>query len=267
MKAKTIKRVLRKTVDAWIDSIDDPAIAEIARKNTIVTGGAIASMLLREPVNDYDIYFRTHSAAMAVAEYYAAQNDSIEVQSDDNNRISLFIRSEGVVGDLRDDEEEPEAIENQEYRITFVSSNAISLTDRIQLVFRFHGEPDQIHENYDFVHCTNYWCSWNGELVLNPKALESLLSRELRYVGSLYPLCSIIRTRKFISRQWTINAGQYLRMAMQLNELDLTDIKVLEDQLVGVDSLYFMQLIRALQEKDPEKVSTPYLMELVDRIF
>ena len=52
-------------------------------------------------------------------------------------------------------------------------------------------EPDQLHENYDFVHCTNYWTSWNNELVLRKEALEALLARELRYVGSKYPLCSI----------------------------------------------------------------------------
>ena len=63
-------------------------------------------------------------------------------------------------------------------------------------------------------------------------------------MGSKYPLCSIIRTRKFIQRGYTINAGQYLKMAMQLNELDLKDVSVLQDQLIGVDSAYFDMVIR-----------------------
>ena len=127
--------------------------------------------------------------------------------------------------------------------------------------------PDTIHENYDFVHCMNYWTSWDGELKLRPESLESLLSKELRYVGSKYPLCSIIRTRKFIQRQWTINAGQYLKMAMQLGDLDLNDVTVLEEQLTGVDAAYFNEIIRAIRDKDESRVDRAYLMELIDRIF
>ena len=70
MKGKTIKAVIAKKINDWVSSIDDPAVAELAKKNTIVTGGAIASMLLNEPVNDFDIYLRTKQAAEAIATYY-----------------------------------------------------------------------------------------------------------------------------------------------------------------------------------------------------
>ena len=48
-----------------------------------------------------------------------------------------------------------------------------------------------------------------------------LLARQLVYQGSKYPICSMIRTRKFLQRGWHINAGQYLKMAFQVSELDL----------------------------------------------
>ncbi len=153
------------------------------------------------------------------------------------------------------------------FRPVFLSSNAITLSDKIQIVIRFYGEPDEIHQNYDYVHCTSYWQSWDGNLVLRPEALESILSKELRYVGSKYPICSIIRLRKFIARGWRINAGQILKMCMQIGELDLTDIKVLDEQLTGVDTAYFFQLISRLKENDPEKVDSAYLVEIIDRMF
>jgi len=56
-------------------------------------------------------------------------------------------------------------------------------------------------------------------------------------------------------------------MAMQISELDLTDINVLEDQLTGVDTAYFLQLIARLKEKDPERVNTAYLCEIIERLF
>src|SRR3546814_13834921 len=79
-----------------------------------------------------------------------------------------------------------------------MSTNAITLSDKIQIVLRFYGEADAIHENYDFVHCTNYWTSKDANLTLRQPALESLLCKELRYVGSNYPVCSVIRLSKFI---------------------------------------------------------------------
>ena len=56
-------------------------------------------------------------------------------------------------------------------------------------------------------------------------------------------------------------------MAMQISELDLTSIPVLQDQLTGVDTAYFVQLIERLKEKDPEKVNAGYLVEIIDRLF
>ena len=95
--------------------------------------------------------------------------------------------------------------------------------------------------------------------------------KQLIYIGSKYPVCSIIRTKKFISRGWVCNAGQFLKMIFQCGELDLTDFSVLEDQLVGVDSAYFDALIGALSshsDKHPDFVlSYGYLTELIDRIF
>ena len=80
-------------------------------------------------------------------------------------------------------------------------------------------------------------------------------------------MCSVVRLRKFISRGWRINAGQILKMSMQISALDLTNLDTLEDQLTGVDTAYFLQVIDRLREKDPEKVNTAYLVEILDRMF
>jgi len=312
MKSKTIKAILRKKIDNWLLSIEDEAVKKLAAENTIVTGGAIASMLLKEDVNDFDIYFRTHEAALAVAKYYVARFDCknkhgiavpVMVQYDDS-RIQVVVKSAGIAsedgaaapyeyfegrsdeaadayvgevmsdpGEIADTHDEIEAAAlatddgKPAYRPIFLSTNAITLSHKMQIVLRFFGKPDEIHENYDFVHCTNYWTSWDGELTLRQAALESLLARELRYVGSKYPVCSVIRLRKFIRRNWSINAGQMLKMMMQISALDLTDHAVLQDQLTGVDAAYFVQLVSKLKEKDADKVNAAYLVEIIDRMF
>lgn len=168
-----------------------------------------------------------------------------------------------------------DAAKRGRYRVLFVTSNAITLSDKVQLIIRFQGEPGDIHRNFDYQHVLSYWTSWDKRLVLNPVSLECIMAKELRYVGSLYPLCSVIRLRKFIARGWTVNAGQIIKMLWQVNQLDLSNPLVLEDQLVGVDSAYFAQVISALKAKlDKEavdgrvpEVDGTYLMTLVDKVF
>lgn len=183
-----------------------------------------------------------------------------------------------VMGDLDAGDDVPASVldapsDKPKYRPVFLSGNAITLSDGIQLVTRFIGEPEVIHKYYDFVHCTCYWSSWDGKLILPAAALEAILTKELRYVGSLYPLCSIIRIRKFVARGWQINAGQILKMCFQLGKLDLTSIPVLEDQLTGVDAAYFVQILDRLKAKQLEDgtegkpIDGTYLCSIIDRLF
>lgn len=310
MKVKTINAIISGKINDWLKSIECEQTRKLASKNTIVTGGCIASMLLNEDVNDYDIYFRNRETALAVANYYISR---FEIKNKDNitcqiyidetvtDRVKIIVKSSGVASEedyqhfegIGDDgrsetdyitdlmssvhgaeeqyddlnEKAQEINDGEKYRAVFISSNAITLSHKIQLVLRFFGDPEQIHKNYDFVHCTNYWTSWENKITTSKDALEALLAKELRYVGSKYPLCSIMRIRKFIKRGWSINAGQILKAIMQLQELDLTVPAVLEDQLTGVDSAYFTQIIRLLKEKDDKKIDTAYLVTIIDKMF
>lgn len=302
MKAKTIKAIIAKKVSAWIDSITDQELKVRVKANTIVTGGAIASMLLGEKVNDFDLYFRDAETVEKVANYYVSlfrakhgAGKEISVVKTDDQRVMIVVKSSGVAGEQPEKPghtsaviattiEDPGAIEDvyeeteqasleaedkgkgPKYQPIFLSTNAITLTNKVQLILRFYGDPDEIHKNYDYMHCTNYWTS-EGELVLRPQAMESLLSRELRYVGSKYPICSVIRLRKFLARGWVVNAGQIVKMAYQISKLDLDDLEVLRDQLTGVDVAYFMQVVDALEKKDTAKVDGAYLIELIDKMF
>lgn len=286
----------------FVASIEDERVSDLVNKNAIITGGAIASMLLGEKVNDYDYYFRDKETVLAVANYYVKMFNKLNPDfnvtqmpyvKENDGRVMVYIQSKGIAYDSKlmnevnyfdngyrtddlemDLESVVDAInENNDikYKPVFLSKNAITLSNKIQIVLRFYGDPEEIHNNYDFVHCTNYYIPSEHKLVLNPKALESLLTKELKYMGSKYPLCSVIRTRKFIKRGWSINAGQYLKMCYQISNLDLNNLDVLEEQLIGVDAYYFQQIIDILRdkkEKDPDfKLNANYLAVIIDKIF
>lgn len=309
MKKKTIQKIIGKKFDDLLASIKDENVKNLMKQNTLISGGCIASMLMKSPVNDYDLYFTNRETTLAVARYYVQQFgedpnmlvvDCLNVTKDHiafeqvttEDRIMIFIQSSGELVDrsfkhqpetpadsdvydiesvLGPDKIEVPEIENPSYRPVYLSANAITLSDKIQLIIRFHGSPEQIHTNYDYVHCTNYWLSADRKVYLNQPALESILAKELVYIGSKYPIASIIRTRKFIGRGWQIHAGNYLKMCYQVSKLNLDDIDVLEDQLTGVDAAYFRMFIDAIKnakKANPNlEMNYGYLSEIVDRIF
>ncbi len=155
---------------------------------------------------------------------------------------------------------------DKKYVPVFLSQNAITLNHKIQIIIRFYGTPEEIHKNFDFAHTMCYYDYKTDTLELPREALECILSKTLVYNGSLYPIASLFRIRKFIERGWRITAGQILKMVWQVNELDLKNHQVLRDQLIGVDQAYMWQLIRSL-ENTKEKVDSTYIAKLLDEIF
>lgn len=306
-KRSGIKKQLTEKIEDWLESIEDEHAQQLARENTIVTGGSITSMLLGEQVNDYDIYFRTKETTKAVAEYYIRKfNDKhalavapsttsytpeVREETLDNirgeaeERVTIFLKSAGVAAEdqgeysyfetLGPEEAEKFAASLAEtadesrpkYRPVFLSQNAITLSDKVQLVIRFYGEPESIHDNYDFIHATCYWDHFKNQLELPAEALEALLSRTLIYRGSLYPVASVFRTKKFLERGWRITAGQQLKMMWQISQLDLNHYETLREQLTGVDAAYMWQLLDALKGVDPEKINASYVATIIDKIF
>lgn len=300
---KAIDRQIRRKMEAVMQSLPTE-LQLIFKKDVIVTGGCIPSMLMGEEVNDYDVYFRQYKTAVLFANHYLSQflanrtaeqggiPYTMEIQELTDSlgrpRVRVFIKSAGIVADEQSEdyqyfegggdaeayveeamgEVDPEAQEEKpEYYPVFLSSNAITLKGKVQIILRFFGDAKAIHENFDFVHCMNYW-TFNGGLTLNLESLEAIMSKTLVYQGSLYPICSVFRTKKFIQRGWQINAGQQLKMCLQISKLDLTNFNILEEQLTGVDVAYFREILdKARDKENPLVVDTAYLTEIINRMF
>lgn len=306
MKHKSIKKQLREKIKAWIASVEDESLQKLIAKDVIVTGGSIASMLLGEKVNDYDVYFKTKETTLAVARYYVekfnvanpvevgthviecvpyvTEVEEENIKGETEQLVKIYIKSAGVaaedMGTYEYFESQPEDKQDEfvaslqdatankgDYRPVFLSQNAITLSDSIQIVIRFYGEPDQIHNNYDFIHAMNYYEFGTDHLELKVEALQALMSRTLIYRGSLYPIATLFRVKKFMQRGWRISAGQILKIAFQISELDLTDHNVLTQQLTGVDAAYFYQILQAVKDVDPEKINSAYVSAIIDKVF
>ena len=291
MKTKTIKKLLRTKLNDWIASVTDKDVQAAIRRSAIVTGGSIASLLLREDVNDYDIYFKDKKDLRIVCDYYTKDKDIDVLDGEDvsfngkeikeyngtglgaayglmdRDQLKLWMGTDAFLQLEHQEEKKKSGKVLDKYRPIYFTQNAITLSDDVQIVVRFNGAVDEIHKNYDFVHATNSYDYRKDELNLRKEALECLLTKELRYIGSRYPLTSIIRTKKFVQRKWTINAGQYLKIMWQVAELDLRDINVLSEQLAGVDVAYFNQFVAAMAKQNKKKIDYNLISDMVDEIF
>lgn len=294
MQIKTIRKNIENKMEEWLKTIEDDKLKSLVRKDLIVTGGCITSMFLNEDVNDYDIYLKNYDTLLQLVVYYTDKFkilDNILILEGKNkeNLLNQFFDGKehqsmyaSMIRNLKNDQiklyfknnsggmlvNEKIREEDLKYCPIFFSPNAISLSNNVQIVVRFHGDASKIHENFDFVHATNYFTFGDG-LVTNKTALESIITKQLKYMGSLYPLTSILRMKKFIKRNWNMNAGEVLKIMYQISELDLKNPDVLEEQLIGIDVAYFSELIRILRSSklDPSQYTSHYINTIIDRVF
>lgn len=273
---------------------------EQVRDSVVVTGGAFTSMLQGEEPNDLDIYFNDAEVAIKIANFCInkmkilgklVENDHIPeiyaVKTSDG--VSITIRSMGIAGENFDPNEYkyfeayPEAFTDKffeeykknhkipterlgkSYDISFMTSNAITLNNGLQIIIRFTGDPETIHSNFDFIHATNYW-TWEEGVVYNVEALRATAEKRLYYFGSKFPVATIFRLKKFIERGWRISAGEIVKILFDVSKLDLTDVSVLREQSMGMDSAYFHQAIGMLINRT-EDLDRSYLFKVLDQVF
>lgn len=291
MQLKTIEKIIRNKMEEWISTITDTSLATEVRKNILVSGGSIVSLLSNQDVNDFDVYIKDIDVLKRLVTYYAHKH---ELEVLDGRKKAIYMEEIGETvttwnGEVRNDSFKAVAIrtlrdnqikiltpsggkkvnidvEGLRYAPVFFSPNAISLSDKVQIVCRFHGDSDAIKATFDYVHATNYFAFSEG-LVTRKEALESIITKQLKYQGSMFPLTSIIRMKKFIKRGWNISAGEMLKIMFQISELDLKDPDVLEEQLIGVDVAYFGVLIDVLRGVETDKINSQYLNTIIDKVF
>ncbi|MGR5253606.1 hypothetical protein ACPV5S_15520 [Vibrio astriarenae] len=268
MKAKTVAKTIATAVSEWMASLPEH-LAKTVEPHIVVTGGCIPSLFLGETVNDFDVYLTDNTTAGLLAEHYAAQFNEAsgcQAQACFNKDKDCWVIDTWDVGSYSTPADTYE--EGTTFAPIFLSEHAITLTDKVQIVLRFTGDAATIHENYDFEHAKCYWTRETG-LVTNTRSLECILAKELVYTGSRYPLASIFRTRKFIQRGWRVHIGNYVLMAWQLNQLDLSDMDTLRDQLTGVDALYLNSLIQAVHvaTANGTEITPSYMQTLIERMM
>ena len=187
MKSKQIEKLLHGVVNSLCDSITDENVKNIIKTRTFITGGCIPCMLMGEWVNDYDFYFIDSHEASMVRSYFQAILDQ-----DNNNK-------------------------DQKYHISLITDNAINLSDKVQLIPKFVGTPEEVTKNFDWQHIKSYYDCSSSKLVLTPDVYRLICEKELVYTGSAYPLSSMLRLKKYLKKGWNVSTATMVHIALDIS--------------------------------------------------
>lgn len=164
-----------------------------------LAGGALTSVFTRQPINDYDIYFKTE----------AAFRDAVEQAYDDGMWC----------------------VDASKRAVTFADGNSAVY----QLMhFGFFPEVSDIFAAFDFTCCMGAYDFDKGEMILHDDFLTHCSQRFLRFnPGTKYPLATAVRVLKYQERGYSIGKGDMTRIALACRRVPIGSWDDLKDQIGG----------------------------------
>jgi len=223
--------------------------------SSFIAGGAIVSTAKDEHVKDYDLFFTTTKAATAVfntliqrigvGSYFKLQFDVDPINPNlQRGRLVLAretqVSIEDLIEEFNDTVKKLKGNKRVKVYPCYLSKNALTLTNGVQLIFRFIGEPKEVFTTFDYEHCKVYWRPnplglLLGSVYYEGRSQESLAKNELIYTGhTRFVLSAISRLNKFIKRGWGVSPSSLLSLAVSASKVDWSDPAALEEELLGI---------------------------------
>ncbi len=225
--------------------------------NSFIAGGAIISLSKEEKVKDYDLFVTSSDSVISLFNTLVRRTPNgscfeLVVNKDEQNpnlkRGSLKLAEGFREKNLDDfiDNFNYSCKQNKSYNRTYkvlpvyLSKNALTLSNGIQLIFRFIGEPKEVFTSFDYEHCKVYWRPnplglLLGTVTYEGRSQESIAKNELIYTGNTrFVLSAISRLNKFIKRGWGIAPSSLLSLALSSSKVDWANRQALEEELLGI---------------------------------
>lgn len=200
----------------------------------ILAGGTFTSLLSKQDINDFDIYF-THREGLAhvLSILYSHYKD---VPSYKDYGLSYFeVRFNHMTDKsllaLRDDEED----------IQFI------------LYRMFSGGIPQIFSEFDFTINMFAYDFYTGRMLAHKDAIKHLSQRVLVInEGTRYPLVSVLRTKKYESRGFTTSKAQMLNLLLSVSQKRYNSWEVVIDE---VGSMYGIEADKLFDQTAPFSIA------------
>ena len=213
-------------------------IVLFAEAKAVLAGGALTSVFSNQPINDFDIYFKSK-------EGFERVNNTMKI----HNKV-LFETSSAIT---------------YEYSIT---TRRITQTYKVQLIKFNFGEPDEIIKNFDFTICQAAYDFEMETFHFNGHFFKHLAQKKLVYnPNCLKPFSSLVRTKKFEQRGYTISKLELLKVAISISQVKLETYGDLIDAAVGVSTTSHGKFIKKIKNEKLEEVliKPQHVYELIDQ--
>jgi hypothetical protein len=180
MRIEKIEKLLHGMIDSFCESITDDDVCDIIKYKSFIAGGCIPSMLLDQYVNDFDIYLENKTSVEIVKKYF----NTLTVQP-------------------------------EKFKVNLITENAINLSDKIQIITKYYGNPIHVVNKFDWAHIKSYY-KYDEKLFIKDDVFKMIHEKELIYTGSDFPLSSLLRMQKFIKKGWHVSTKTIVNIVLDI---------------------------------------------------
>lgn len=225
------KYILLKTIK------DNSLIARFKKHHVIIAGGAIRSVFAGEHIGDYDLYFKTKQ-----------DYDGLLAKFKKDEKYSLIFSTDNA-----------ETFVNDDIKIQLIKIPELICKNPVEIVNQF-----------DYTVCMGAYDFDSAEFILHEKFLEHLSLRELYYnIDAKYPLASLFRVRKYLSKGYKISGVEIIKLGLSINNLQMNNYQDLKIQLQGIDTAFLSELTDKLMSEEyiEKKYDFNEFLDMINQYF
>lgn len=215
--------ILREDLKSWVSGIYNI----LSKHDIVIAGGALLSMLLKKPINDFDFYFKDQNAI----EPFLIELE--QMLHEDNNMKKIPISFTKI-----------KTNNAYTYNINGVNFQFIIIPDFIV------NDPNDLINNFDFTVCKIAYDFKYDKFYYSKNLQRDINSRELNYEFNKYPVSSLMRIEKYEHKGFSINTMNILKIAMNIQSLNIKTYKDATEQLRGISTEYFKEFINLIESSD-----------------
>lgn len=185
-----------------------------------IAGGLVTSLFTGNKINDVDVYFKKEEDALAFVE--------------DMWNNGRYIASHTKKATL------------------FQWKNDNDKDVNVQVIhFKYFKTPQDIFDTFDFTICSGAFDFETEEFFLHKDFLKHNAQRILRFnKGTDFPLMSLLRIQKYITKNYTISKSEIMRIAMTCMNLEISSYEELKDQLGGLYGESYDKMFEDLSDEE-----------------
>jgi hypothetical protein len=173
----SVKETIEKKCSELID--ESWWTTKLPWEQTVLTGGAIASLIQGEIPKDWDVYFLSQKANQIFTQHLMMYTDYIADVSEN------YINHVGQNGKM-------------------ITGNSITMKNGFSFITMMHGDIATLRKDFDFLHCTPYF--HNNKLYISKKQYLAAKHKVLIQNNPANKV-NLWRVEKFISRGYTKGVG------------------------------------------------------------